>query len=406
MNKNTTRNGNREIKINSDFWRSVIEQACINQALSMMMQEIEELRQKLRVQLWGRQKGFIRVLGEKVNFPRPRVREEMGEVRLETYEKMQSKKQWREEVTEMVLGGLATRQFDTVAKAFGIHYGLSKSAVSRRVVIGLKRDFEALMQAECSDVIAVMVDGINFGKRADQICVIAVLGVTRFGVKKLLGIWAGGTENSAVCGALVDDLIARGLQRPELVVLDGSKALRKAIVDRWDQVVIGRCQEHKKRNLLGHVSKSQQGWVKRQYNWVIHADSYEEGLERAEEFARELRGVNESAYRSFHEGVEEILVPLLIEDRELRRFFSTTNPMESLFSTIRLKTVRVKRWRNANSVMHWISTAYHQQRRNFRKLRGYKNIGELFKLRSRLGKAKKKVKHIIEAEQELARRAA
>lgn len=405
MNKNTTRKGKREIEINSEFWRAVIEQACINQALSMMMNEVENLKQRLRVQLWGRQKGFIRVLGEKVNFPRPRVREERGEVKLETYGKMQSKRQWGEEVMEMVLGGLATRQFDTVARAFGIHYGLSKSAVSRRVVIGLKRDFEALMQTDCSDVIAVIVDGINFGKRADQICVIAALGVSRFGVKKLLGIWAGGTENSAVCGALIDDLISRGLQRPELVVLDGSKALRKAIVDRWEEVVIARCQEHKKRNLLGHMSKSQQGWAKREYNRVIHADSYEEGLERAEAFARELRGINESAYKSFQEGLEEILVPLLIEDRDLRRFFSTTNPLESLFSTIRLKTGRVRRWRNANSVMHWISTAYRQQKKNLWKLRGYKNIDELFELRSRVGKVRKRIKH-MENEQELRRRAA
>ena len=405
MNKNTTRKGKREIEINSEFWRAVIEQACINQALTIMTEEIEELKQKLMVQQWGRQKGFIRVLGEKVNFPRPRVREERGEVRLETYEKMQSRRQWGQEITEMVLGGLATRQFDTVARAFGIQYGLSKSAVSRKVVIGLKKDFEVLMQTDCSDVIAVIVDGISFGKRADQICVIAALGVTRFGVKKLLGIWAGGTENSAVCGALVDDLIARGLQRPELVVLDGSKALRKAIEDRWEEMVIARCQEHKKRNLLGHLSKSQQAWAKRQYNRVIHADSYQEGLERAEAFARELRGVNESAYRSFQEGLEEILVPLLIEDRELRRFFSTTNPLESLFSTIRFKTGRVKRWRNANSVMHWICTAYRQQKRNLRKLRGYKNIDELFKLRSRLGKVRKRMKH-IGLKREFERRAA
>ena len=405
MNKNTIRKGKREIEINSEFWRAVIEQACVNQALSIMMEEIEELKQRLSVQLWGRQKGYIRVLGEKVNFPRPRAREEGGEVRLETYEKMQSKRQWRQEITEMVLGGLATRQFDTVARAFGIHYGLSKSAVSRKVVIGLKKDFEALMQTGCSDVIAVIVDGINFGKRADQICVIAALGITRFGVKKLLGIWAGGTENSAVCGALIDDLISRGLQRPELVVLDGSKALRKAIVERWEEVVIARCQEHKKRNLLGHMSKSQQGWAKREYNRVIHADSYEEGLERAEAFARELRGINESAYKSFQEGLEEILVPLLIEDKDLRRFFSTTNPLESLFSTIRLKTGRVRRWRNANSVMHWISTAYRQQKKNLWKLRGYKNINELFELRSRLGKVRKRIKH-MENEQELRRRAA
>jgi transposase-like protein len=405
VNKNTIRKSKREIEINSEFWRAVMEQACINQALSMMMEEIEEVKQKLRVQLWGRQKGFIRVLGEKVNFPRPRVREERGEVRLETYGKMQSKRQWGQEITEMVLGGLATRQFDTVARAFGIQYGLSKSAVSRRVVIGLKKDFEVLMETDCTDVIAVIVDGINFAKRANQVCVIAALGVTRFGVKKLLGIWAGGTENSAVCGALVDDLIARGLKRPELVVLDGSKALRKAIEERWEEVVIARCQEHKKRNLLGHLSKSQQGWAKREYNRVIHADSYEEGLERAEAFAGELRGVNESAYRSFREGLEEVLVPLLIEDRDLRRFFSTTNPLESLFSTIRLKTARVKRWRNANSVMHWICTAYRQQKKNLQRVRGYKNINELFKLRSRLARVKKRVKH-IGLEGESQRRAA
>jgi hypothetical protein len=58
------------------------------------------------------------------------------------------------------------------------------------------------MQTDCSDVIAVIVDGINFGKSPDEICVIAALGVTRFEVKKLLGIWSGGTENSGVCTGL------------------------------------------------------------------------------------------------------------------------------------------------------------------------------------------------------------
>lgn len=405
MCKNTTKSRKREVKTDSEFWRTVMEQACINQALSIMMNEIEDLKQTLRVQLWGRQKGFIRVLGDKINFPKPRVREDRGEVKLETYEKMQSKKQWGEDITEMVLGGLATRQFNTIARAFGIHWGLSKSEVSRKVVVGLKRDFEELMNTDCSDVIALIVDGINFGKRGDGVVVLAALGVSRFGVKKLLGIWSGRTENSGVCGGLVDDLISRGLRRPELVVLDGSKALKKAILDSWEDALIGRCQEHKRRNLLGHVSKSQQGWVRREYNSIIYADSYEVGYERAVGFARELRRVNESAYRSFCEGLEEVLVPLLIEDRELRRFFSTTNPLESVFSTIRHKTGRVKRWRNANSVMHWISTAYRQQRKNFRKLRGYKNIEELYKLSSRLVKAKKRLKH-MDLEPDFVRRAA
>jgi putative transposase len=273
------------------------------------------------------------------------------------------------------------------------------------VVMGLKRDFEELMKTDCSDVIAVIIDEITFGERANQIVVLTALGVSKFGVKKLLGIWSGGTENSGVCGALVDDPRSRGLRRPELTVLDGSKALRKAILESWEDALIGRCQEHKRRNLLGHVSKSQQGWVTREYNSIIYADSYEAGYERAVGFARELRRVNESAYRSFCEGLDKVLVPLLIEDRGLRRFFSTTNPLESVFSTIRLKTGRVKLWTNANSVMNWISSAYRLQRGNFRRIRGHKNIEELYKLSSRLVKAKKRLKH-IDLEQDFVRRAA
>jgi hypothetical protein len=107
-----------------------MEEACINQALSIMMNEIKCLREKLGVQLWGRQIGFIRVQGDKINFPRPRVRRDGGGVKLETHEKMQAKRHWGEDISEMVLGGLATRQFYTVAKAFRIQWGLSKSEVS------------------------------------------------------------------------------------------------------------------------------------------------------------------------------------------------------------------------------------------------------------------------------------
>lgn len=388
MSKNTTKKDNREEINNSEFWREVIERACVNQALSIMMGEIEELKQKIGAQLWGSQQGFIRVLGEKINFSKPRVRDGGGECGIETYKKMQSNKPWEEDVTEMVMGGLSTRQFDTVARAFGIHYGLSKSTVSRKVVAGLKKDFEELMSVDCSDVIALFVDGINFGKKPNRICVLAALGVTRFGEKKLLGIWSGGTENSAVCGALLDDLVARGLQRPQLTVMDGSRALRKAILERWEEAPIARCQEHKRRNLLAHVSESQRPWIEREYNSIIHAESFEKGLHMAGAFSAELKKLNESAFRSFQEGLEEVLVPLLIEDKNLRKFFSTTNPLESVFSTIRAKTARVKRWRNANSVMHWVSTAYRQQKKNLKRIRGYKFIEELYKLSSRLELAK------------------
>jgi transposase-like protein len=87
---------------------------------------------------------------------------------------------------------------------------------------------------------------------------LVALRVIRFGVKKLLGIWSGGTENSRVCGGLVEYLISRERRSPQAVVLAESKALRKGILESWEDALISRCQKHKRRNLLRHVSKSQQ----------------------------------------------------------------------------------------------------------------------------------------------------
>ena len=65
--------------------------------------------------------------------------------------------------------GLTTRQFDAVARTFGLHWGLSTSEASRKVVVRLNRDFEELMTTDGSDVVALIVDSINFGKRPNQI---------------------------------------------------------------------------------------------------------------------------------------------------------------------------------------------------------------------------------------------
>jgi len=221
--------------------------------------------------------------------------------------------------------------------------------------------------------------------------------------KKLLGIWSGGTENSTVVGSLLDDLIDRGLKEPKLSVIDGSKALRAAITNKWDTALIARCQEHKKRNILKHCTQSQQDWAKREYQKICHADTYEEGYRFAEAFHRDLKKVNLSAANSFREGMEGILVPLLIEDKQLRKFFSTTNAIESLFSMIRGKTGRVKRWRTANSVMYWMATGYRQQKKNLNRISGYRSILEINGLKERLSDAQKRLKVVsFKAEEKIA----
>ena len=252
------------------------------------------------------------------------------------------------------------------------------------MVNGLQRDYDALIATDCSDVVALLIDGKGFGKKPNEVCLIAALGITEDGTKKLLGIWSGGTENSSVVKELLDDLIKRGLKEPKLTVLDGSKALHKAITDKWSEAVIARCQIHKQRNVLSHVSESQISWVGDQYNRIIHASSYEEGAKQAQILIKQLAKVNVSAAHSLAEGLNELLVPLLIKDANLRRFFSSTNAIESVFSMLQTKTGRVRRWRSANSVMFWVATAYRQQQKNLHRVKGHKFMAELAELKSRL----------------------
>ena len=362
-------------------------------ACNVIDEEIQQLKEKADIYRWGTQQGYIHALGNRMGIDKPRARYKGSkeEVRLSSYEQLQGKDRWTQQMCDMVLGGLATRQFDKLGQVVGSAYGMSKSQISRHVVHGLQRDFDALMATDCSDVVALLIDAKGFGKKPNEVCLIAALGITDKGEKKLLGLWSGGSENSAVVKQLLADLIKRGLKEPELLVIDGSKALYKAIKDTWAEAVIGRCQIHKKRNLLSHVTEGQKDWVEREYQAVVSAPSYEEGMDRASALHKQLAKVNVTAANSLAEGLPELLVANLIKDKNLRAFFSTTNAIESIFSVLETKTGRVKYWRSANSVMYWCATAYRQQKKNFHAIRGHKAIAELSQLKTRLTQAREKL---------------
>src|SRR5260370_9067697 len=122
--------------------------------------------------------------------------------------------------------------------------GTSKSAVSRRFIAATTKELVTWLGRDLRkvDLVAIMVDGIAFG---DERVVLIGLGIDRVGRKHVLGIHQGATENAAACGALLDDVIARGAQtnRSKLFVIDGAKALVKAIRDRFgERTLIHRCQ--------------------------------------------------------------------------------------------------------------------------------------------------------------------
>src|SRR5205085_12279376 len=151
---------------------------------------------------------------------------------------------------ERMLAGLSTRRYRVGLEPVGTRTeqtatATSKSAVSRRFVEATETALAELLAADLFhlDLVALMVDGVHFGEHT---CVVA-LGIDIEGTKHPLSLVEGSTENATLVTELIVGLRERGLDvtRPILAVLDGSKALRRAVLDVFDHPVIQRCQLHK-----------------------------------------------------------------------------------------------------------------------------------------------------------------
>ena len=199
--------------------------------------------------------------GRKVALRRPRVRAEGHEVALPTFQVLAQADPLNRRVVEQMLVGVTTRQYARSLEPIGDHLtsrGTSKSAVSRRFVIQTTAQLEKWRARPLADLdlVALLVDGIHVGDH----CLVAALGIDTTGQKHVLGLWDGATENAALCQNLLANLQSRGLRtdRSLLVLLDGSKALHKAVRQMFGEAaLVQRCQVHKARNVLDHLPDDQ-----------------------------------------------------------------------------------------------------------------------------------------------------
>ena len=200
----------------------------------------------------GRERGSVTLGGRRVPVTRPRVRaaDGSGELPIASYELFSSTEILGKMAMEKMLAGLSTRRYPVGLEPVGEQVAetssaTSKSAVSRKFVAMTETALAELLSRDLSglDLVALMIDGVHF---AESCCVVA-LGIDIEGNKHPLALVEGSTENATLVTGLLVDLRERGLDvtRPMLVGLDGSKALRKAVVDVLDRPVIQRCQMHK-----------------------------------------------------------------------------------------------------------------------------------------------------------------
>ena len=336
-----------------------------------------------RLNRWGTEQGYCIAMGQKVPLERPRVRdtEEDKEVRLGTYETFHRGEPLTETVWEKLMLGLSTRKYGQAVREFSEAYGLEKSAVSERFIEASRDKLKQLIERRLDkmDFCALLIDATPF---AGQQMVVA-LGIGQDGKKMILGIRQGATENATVVGELLGDLANRGLDFsvPRLYVLDGGKALHAAVKKyAGESAPIQRCQVHKRRNVLDHLTEEQKPAVAKRLNAAYALEDYSAAKQALQGLHRELMDLNPSAARSLGEGLEETLtVHRLNIPLQLRKTLASTNVIESAFSVVERVCLNVKRWQGGDQRERWVGSGLFVAEKQFRRVTGHKQIPKLIR---------------------------
>jgi transposase-like protein len=328
---------------------------------------------------WAYQKGSLYMGEHKISVRHPRLRGPEGEIPLESYESLKKPGAFSEQVLNKILRGISARKYrETLMQTAGV-FGVSPGTVSRHVMEVTVQKLKEFKERELSEIapFAVFIDTIH---RAGEAFLVA-LGIDIEGHKQVLGFWEGATENHEICEELLSDLERRGLKLSKRIlwVTDGGKGILKALRDRFGKKLVHqRCTIHKDRNIQNHLAKKYRKEAHRRLRIALEQNSYEDAKRMLQEFEKWLRGINESAADSLMEAFEDILtlhrlrVPAL-----LRKTLTCTNPIESMFSTVRDCEGNIKRYRNSVMSQRWLATVLLHCEKGFRRVKGHLGIAEV-----------------------------
>jgi transposase-like protein len=330
----------------------------------------------------GHQPGYVVYAGRKVRLERPRLRSrEDQEVPLASYQAFQKDGKLQQAVARQLTRQCSTRNYEGAIDSCLKGYGIKRSSVSRHWKAATAKELEALMQRPIpKDLLVLMIDSKFFGGD----CLVAAIGIDVQGRKHVLGIWHGATENSTVVKGLLEDLVSRGLEseRKMLIVLDGAKALRKAVsMVLGEQGLVQRCRIHKLRNVLDQLPEEK----KAQAGWRLRSAWAKKDPKAAEKELRQTAQWLESSWpmaaASLLEGLAETLtVQTLHLPPMLCRILSNTNLIENCFAQAAHRTHQVKRWDGPKMILRWTAAALLAAEKNFRRVKGCEQLPLLEKV--------------------------
>lgn len=388
--KNVIEEMEREVIVNES--RIAMIQALIPLGLRAVEEELQaEVMQLVggvhyertggRLKRWGQNPGsaFLGDQKVKINVPRVRNVSRNQEVSLKSYERFQNPAHVDEMALSRVINGISQGKYEKAAEEVPETFGIKKSTISRKFIRASGRRLEEFINRDLTgyDIVAIFIDGKCF---AENEMVIA-LGVTIEGDKVLLGFIETSTENHTICRDFLNGLKERGLSLDQeiLFVIDGGKGLHKGIIEVMeDKAVIGRCQWHKRENVVDYLAKEKREHFRDKLQAAYEEPSYELAKKSLGVIRNELKLINESAVASLDEGFEETLtLHRLGLFEKIGKSFKTTNCIENVNKQLEVYTGRVSRWHHSNQRRRWVATALLEIEPRLNRVMGYEHLKEL-----------------------------
>lgn len=334
----------------------------------------------------GHEDGSMTLGGRRVAVRRPRMRtaDDEHELRVRSYEYFADRDPLTRAVMDRMLAGVSTRKFAAVGEPVGLGVETSSSATSKTSVSEMFVErtttaLEELMSRRLDDVrlAVMMLDGMEI---ADATHVVA-LGISTDGVKIPLGLWEGSTENATLARTLLADLVDRGLDPEQaiLFVIDGGKALRRAIKDVFGaQALVHRCHRHKERNVCDLLPERDRDQVRGRMRAAWALTDVDLAEQRLQLLAAELDRTWPDAAASLSEGMSETLTLMRLGiTGQLAKTLCSTNPCESMIEIVRYTQRNVKRWRDGNMRKRWTAAGMLVAEQQFRRIIGYRDLAKL-----------------------------
>jgi putative transposase len=333
----------------------------------------------------GHEAGSMTLGGRRVPVNRPRVRSVDGrELPVATYEYFADRDPLARAVMDRMLAGVSTRKFARVGEPVGeavqqTATATRKSSVSEVFIERTRTALEELMARRLDDVrlAVMMLDGLDIAERTH----IVALGISTDGVKIPLGLWEGSTENATLARSLLADLVDRGLDPSQaiLFVLDGGKALRKAIKDVFgEHALVHRCHRHKERNVTDLLPERDRPQVLARIRGAWALADLAVAQQQLERLASELERTWPDAAASLREGLPETLTLMgLGITGNLAKTLCSTNPIESMIEIVRHTQRNVKRWQDGDMRKRWTAAGMLQAEQQFRRIVGYSQLAQL-----------------------------